>query len=446
MRKLRRSAVAVLVAAGLAAPSAAQATRSVYVTNSGTFLTGLAPFATSSSGSLTPVGTPVAAGDDANGVLVSPDARTVYVADTADDDITSYSIGASGALTLIGRSSVDGNQPTGLGITPDGSYLFVTNRDSSESAPSVSVFAIDPATGAPTLISTPPVNVGVHDPRAVVVSPDGRFAYVTARRGPLGAPASNADTALAVLSIGADGSLAPIAGSPFYLPGQVNSFGASFSPDGSRLFMAQLNGNAIHVFDLNATTGAPSEVTGSPFSAANAPIELTVTPDGSRLYATEPTAKAVEGFAINQATGALTQIVGTPVTVAGQTDGLAITPDGKNLYDSLLADPGAVEGFTIGTVGALAPVSGTPFATGGKFPSFFSVAVTPTQTPVPDFSSSPGKAGEPTSFDASRDDGARRLADRHSSGTSATAPRPWRPARAGPTHIRPTAPTRSSSP
>ncbi len=175
-----------------------------------------------------------------------------------------------------------------------------------------------------------------------VVSPDGRFLYVTARRGPTadrpGTPTRRSPCSRSAPT----GSLTPIAGSPFYLLGEFNRFGDSIAPDGSRLFIAQGSADAIHVLDLNPTTGAPSQVTGSPFATgANAPTEPSVTPDGTALYVTETFGKAVEGFTINQSTGALTQIPGTPLVLTGQTHGIAITPDGKDLYAPLLADPGA---------------------------------------------------------------------------------------------------------
>ncbi len=402
MRMLRRLAASLVLVAGLGAPAVAHATRSVYVTNSGTASTGLAAF-TGPDGPLTAVaGTPLATGNDPDGVMVSPDARHVYVANTGDDSISRYSIDAGGKPAALGDTSTGGNQPTGLGFTPDGKFLFATNRDSTEAAPSVSAFSVNASTGALTLVNGLPVDIGVHDPRAPVVSPDGRFLYVTARRGPLGPPPSNADSMIAVLSIGADGSLTPTAGSPFDIPLQVNAFGASIAPDGSRLFVAEATTNKIDVLDLDPITGAPSPVAGSPFAGgASAPTELSVTPDGTALYVTETFGKAVEGFTINPATGALTQIPGTPLVLTGQTHGVAITPDGKDLYAALLNDPGLVAGLAIGSMGGLTSVTGSPFPTGGTFPSFFSAAVTPTQTPVPAFSSSAGKAGTPTSFDAS---------------------------------------------
>lgn len=392
-------ALAVSVAL-LALPAAASADRSVYVSNSGSSGDGsLAAFNADGGVLTTLAGSPLAAGDNVNGVAVSPDARNVYVANTGDDTIGVYKAKADGTLTAQGETPVGANQPTGLGFTPDGKFLLATNRDSSDAAPCVSVLAVDPDDGSLTLVPSSPVSIGISDPRAVVVSPDGRFVYVTGRRGPSGPPASNADTAIASLTISPDGSLHTIAGSPLYLPGVVNGFGASTTPDGAHLYVAQSSGDKIYAFNLNATTGAPSAMAGSPYATAgDAPSELAVTPDGEQLWVSEVFGKSVEGFGVNPGTGQLTQNV-DPVIMTGQARGIAVSPDNAFLYDSLLADPGAVAGFSINSL-SLVPLTGSPFPTGGAFPDFFSIGVTPTQTPVAKFKGEGGKADKPLPFDA----------------------------------------------
>jgi 6-phosphogluconolactonase (cycloisomerase 2 family) len=391
-----------LVLSLLALPASASADRSVYVSNSGSSGNGSLAAFNGDDGVLTTLpGSPLAAGEDANGVAVSPDARHVYVANTGDDAIGRYKIHADGTLSALGATPTGGNQPTGLGFAPDGKFLLATNRDSTEAAPSVSVFAVAPGDGALTLVPSSPVGIGINDPRAVVVSPDGRFVYVTGRRGPIGPPPSNADSAIAALTISPDGSLHTVTGSPLYLAGQVNSFGASMTPDGKHMYVAQANGDKVHGLDLNPTTGAPTVMAGSPFQAAgDTPSELAVEPDGDQLWVSEVFGKSVEGFSIDPTTGSLTQNV-DPVILSGQARGIAVSPDAAFLYDSLLADPGAVAGFSVDAT-SLQPLAGSPFPTSGAFPNFFSVGVTPTQTPDPDFKAAGGKADEPLPFNASK--------------------------------------------
>ena len=400
-RRLRVLIALVAVGAALTASDEAAADRTVFVTNSDSPSTGLAAFnARLGSLSMLP-GSPVATGEEPTGVTVSPDARHAYVANLNDDAVGIFRLGVDGKPTSRGVAPVGGNQPSGLTMTPDGAFLLTGNRDSTDTAPSVSVLEVNRQNGSLSAVASSPENLGIFDPRAVAVSPDGRFIYVTGRRGPLGPPPSNADQAIAVAAIGDDGNLTPITGSPFFTPGFFNVAGASIAPDGSRLFVVEANQDKLEVFDLNQSTGAPTPVLNSPFAAgADAPLMLSVAPDGARLYVAETFGTAVEGFDIAAASGALTQIAGTPFTVNGQPEAVAITPDGSRVFSSILSNPGQVEGLRAAASGSLSRLTGSPFASGGVFPSFFSVAVTPTQTPDVAFEADPGKPGQPTHFDA----------------------------------------------
>lgn len=401
MMKLRGYSALLFLATLLALPASASADRNVYVSNNPNDSDGsLAAFKGGKDGVLTTLeGSPIGAGEDTNGVAVAPDARHVYVANTGDDTVQGYAIDADGTLTDIGATPDGGNQPTGLGFTPDGEYLLATNRDSTDAAPSISVFSVA-GNGDLTLVPSSPVSIGIWDPRGVVVSPDGRFVYVTGRRGPSGPPASNADSAVAALTISPDGSLHTIAGSPLLFPGQINAFGASITPDGKHLYVATSNTDKILAMNLNAVTGAPSAMAGSPYATAgDTPTEIAIEPDGDQLWVSETFGKSVEGFGIDPTTGALTQTV-DPVLMASQTHAVATTADASSLYLSQLADPGAVAGFSVDNL-TLSPLDGSPFPTGAAFPNFFSVAVTPTQTPDAKFKADGGKADEPLPFNAS---------------------------------------------
>ena len=393
---------AALFVLALALPSAAEADRTVFVTGSQNQNTGLAAFS-AAGGPLVPLaGTPVATGATTNGVLVSPDARTVYVTNVGDDTVGAYSIGATGVPTKIADATA-GNQPTGMAMSPDGAFLLAGNRD-GDTGGTISVFSVA-ANGALTPVGLP-VNPGVFGPRGIVFTPDGKFVYAMGRRGPQGGGAGSSDTAIATLTLSDSGALVPVAGSPMFINGQVAGFGLTISPDGKHLYAPHAqNPGRIYGFDINATSGALSGISGSPFAATlnSAPLDSSVTPDGQALYVAESFGQSVEGFNINQANGALTQIPGTPVTVAGQSDALAITADGNSLYQSILSNPGQVEGFAINrTSGGLTRYTGSPYASGTTFPSFFSVAITPTQTPVPSFTApATAKSGQAVAFNAS---------------------------------------------
>ncbi|MFN8152119.1 MAG: beta-propeller fold lactonase family protein [Solirubrobacterales bacterium] len=390
-------AVAVIALWFVIGVAPVSATQTVIVSNGSA--SSAASFTASPSGALTAApGSPFSTGAGPAAVAFTPDARFAYVASVTDDDIARFSVGDDSQLTSLGTTPAGGNNPTGLTVSPDGSLLMVTDRDGTDTAPRVSVFRIDAASGGLTAVSGSPFNVGNFQPSAVAISPDGKFAYVSGRRGPLGPPASNANSALAVASIGSTGALTPIGGSPFYDATVLGGFDLGISPDGSRLFETLPNNNKLAVYNLDKTTGVPTVAVGPFTTGATAPIEVEPTPDGRRLYVTEVFGQAVEGFSINQTTGALTSIAGTPEPAGAQAQGLGIAADGQTLFASRITNPGTVRAFAIAAAtGDLTPI-GSPVETGDAFPSFFSVAVSPTQTPAVSFDHSDAKPGEPTSF------------------------------------------------
>jgi 6-phosphogluconolactonase len=102
-----------------------------------------------STGVLTSVGSPAAAGDCARSMAVDPLGKFVYITSEWDNTISMYSINASGDLTSI-RTVAAGSGPTSIAIHPSGKFAYVTNSGSNN----VSMYRIDAAAGALTLIGT----------------------------------------------------------------------------------------------------------------------------------------------------------------------------------------------------------------------------------------------------------------------------------------------------
>ncbi len=210
----------------------------------------------------------------------------------------------------------------------------------------------------------------------------------------------NDDLGIAALTIANDGALHEITGGPFFILGFRHSFGASITPDGRHMFVADTT-LGLQPFALNATTGAPSIGTLATTGAAGPQVPA-VSPDGESVYVAETSGKAIEGFSINQATGMATSIAGTPVAVSAEPHGIGLSADGARLYASILSDPGGLAAFDVGAGGGLTALSGSPFSTGGSLPGLFATAVTPTQTPEVAFSANVGKAGRKTGFSAAK--------------------------------------------
>ncbi len=77
-------------------------------------------------------------------IHVHPNGRWVYNSNRGHDSITMYAIDpATGRLTLLGHESTQGRTPRNFTLDPEGAFLYAANQDSG----TVVVFRIDPDTG-----------------------------------------------------------------------------------------------------------------------------------------------------------------------------------------------------------------------------------------------------------------------------------------------------------
>jgi 6-phosphogluconolactonase len=81
-----------------------------------------------------------------SGIVLSPDARFVYVSNRLHDSIAWFSVGAQGLLTLAGEEWTRGDYPRSFNIDPTGAFLFSCNQRSD----AVTGFRINRKTGALT--------------------------------------------------------------------------------------------------------------------------------------------------------------------------------------------------------------------------------------------------------------------------------------------------------
>jgi 6-phosphogluconolactonase (cycloisomerase 2 family) len=78
-----------------------------------------------------------------SGILLSPDARFVYVANRLHDTIAWFSIGAGGALTWAGEEWTRGDYPRSFAFDPAGRFLYSCNQRSD----AVTAFRVEGRTG-----------------------------------------------------------------------------------------------------------------------------------------------------------------------------------------------------------------------------------------------------------------------------------------------------------
>jgi 6-phosphogluconolactonase (cycloisomerase 2 family) len=255
-----------------------------------------------------------------------------------------------------------------------GKFLYASCPSSNAHGNQIGVdelagFRIDQGTGSLTPVPGSPINLDQLNGNqlneragSMVVSQDGRFLYMVVQ-------------GVLVFSIDqSTGAPALMPGSPFVLP-DANTLDAgalAIAPSGKFLYLTQ-NGNAgrqgqIAVYSLDAATGIPSPVTGSPFKTAPLffPDAIESDPLGRFVYdgggVTGPNVDVQQVHS----DGTLAGAPGSPFSSADTALFIAAEPTGKFLY--VFAGIGSTAGvfaYRIDRVsGGLTPVAGSPFARG----------------------------------------------------------------------------------
>ena len=237
----------------------------VYVAN--LFSVDISAYHIRAGGGLKPVtGSPFPTQHHVWALAVDPTGKFVYTANVHHNDLSAYSIGADGALKLVpGSPFAAGPEPKSIAVDPSGKFVYVGNSgDINFNHSSVSGYSIG-ADGALTPVPGSPFTNEISSPESVTVDPTGRFAYV-------GNLSFNSD--IRAYSIGANGELTLV-------PGQTSQGHAPASmavdPTGKFVCVASLELHSTLVFRIGKD-GALTAVAGSPFAAGNLPNSVAVSP------------------------------------------------------------------------------------------------------------------------------------------------------------------------
>jgi len=241
--------------------------------------------------------------------MVIADKQFLYVPMSGFSSVAGYTIGSDNSLTQISGSPFSAAAGGDTAITdPAGRFLFVGGQSSS----SISVYQISPTTGVLTPAPGSPFrsfNLGIA--ANLTVDGAGKFLYVGQGFSTSPVVAFSIDQT--------NGALTELSGSPFALGVSV----LQGDPSGKILLgIADNTGTSgdkhISVFSINQTTGAPTAVAGSPFATVSVPFALAMQPGGSLVYASMADSNgittALEGYKLDATSGALTSLTGSPFT------------------------------------------------------------------------------------------------------------------------------------
>jgi DNA-binding beta-propeller fold protein YncE len=331
--------------------------------------------------------------DGADGVVVSPDGASVYVASQDDNAIVRFNRAPGGALTPAGciedieeEGSCDNigaageaqglNGAFGVTVSPDGGSVYVATFVDD------AIVSFDRApNGAlsnPSCIEDPPSNAGcgttaeglngAHD---VAVSPDGGNVYAVSQDddaivGFDRAPGGMLSNSSCIEDVDTDGPCDDV-GSAGEAQGLDFTRHLTVSPDGASVYSASFNDDAIVRFDRApsgalANSSCISDVNTAACGTAtaeglNQPIDVAVSPDGASVYAVSGQDDAVVRF--DRAPGGTlsnSSCIEDPeqdescddVGPAGEAQGLqgasgvAVSPDGRSVYAAGTSDDAIV--------------------------------------------------------------------------------------------------------
>jgi len=191
-------------------------------------------------------------GPNAHSIVVSPDNRFALAADLGIDKIMIYNLDATTAMLTPNEAQpfaklTPGSGPRHLTFHPNGKRVYVIN----ELANTVTLFDYDTENGTlnerQTISTLPSDFTGKSYTADLKITPDGKFLYGTNR----------GHDSIASYRIGDDGKLTLIGIEPSLGKGPQNLL---ITPNGRWLLCANMPGNSVFVFQIDAASGKITKV------------------------------------------------------------------------------------------------------------------------------------------------------------------------------------------
>jgi 6-phosphogluconolactonase (cycloisomerase 2 family) len=208
------------------------------------------------------------------------------------------------------------NTPVQAIVDPSGKFLYLSNLN--DRLGGISAYTIDPTSGALTPIagSPFPTQTNFPGPNRMALGGGGKFLYV----GMSGTV--NANNTVSAFSIDTTtGALTQIPGSPFATGNDPQ--GLATDPSGKFLYMANSNDNTVSAFTIDGSSGTLTPVSGSPFATQAAPAAVAIDPAGQFLFVGESSTRGIEALIIDATSGGVTTISGSPFFPGSAVSGLA---------------------------------------------------------------------------------------------------------------------------
>lgn len=243
-----------------------------------------------------------------------------YVANRYSGNVSAFSYNArEGVLEeVVGSPYYSGTDPHKITTHPTLPFIYVFNMFNS-----VRAFSIDQTTGALTARGDVTINAATVK---VLIEPSGRYAYILADQVASTLRTYSIDQTTGVLTE-VPSSAQPMA---------ERSGGMTFDGDGRHLYVFNPTTDTIHVYSLNASSGRPQPIVGSPFATGGADLQfLALHPNGRFIYAVPPASqRREEGITVFslRSGAAPTRVAGSPFSSGADASIGQVDPTGRYLY------------------------------------------------------------------------------------------------------------------
>jgi 6-phosphogluconolactonase len=301
----------------------------LYVANGGD--TYIAGFGVGSSSALSVLNnSPYNNGVAALCLALTPSNAYLYAG--TSNGIYAYAINSDGSLTVQNSGSPVAQDviATALQVDSTGNYLLAAGIASSTTAQAVGIYQINTSTAALTALGGSPLALYTGNgssptlsvPTGMLITPNNSFVYVSL--GTLG---------VQVLTLGSGGALSTGSSPAILLPSSKSTspsdYGLASDPNSHFLFLGELN-TGLRVLSIG-TGGALNEISGSPYAVGTGPTGVIVDPTGAYVYVANKGSNNISGFNLNASSGQLTVISGSPFASGGQMP-IALATDSSKAY------------------------------------------------------------------------------------------------------------------
>ena len=301
----------------------------IYVGNTND--TYIAAFGVSTAGALSVASnSPYNNGVAATSLAVTPANTFLYAGTT--NGIYAYSIASNGSISVLnsGTAVTQDLVPTSMQVDSTGGYLLAAGISTSTQTQAIGIYTIDASTGIVTAVTGSPLTLytgngttpTVVTPTNMLITPNNSYVYVSL--GTLG---------VQVLTLGTGGALSTGTAATFLPPKSTSTspadYGLASDPNSAFLFVAEIN-TGLRVLSIG-TNGTLNELSGSPYAVGTGPTGVILDTSGSYVYVANKGSNNISAFTLTAASGKLTAVSGSPFASGGQLP-IAMINDNQKKY------------------------------------------------------------------------------------------------------------------